>query len=176
MIFYSNITDYEKLVEELEKSEYYKNTYEINKNNSVIKLNLILRRVKTKQKIKNSNKYKEYYEYFQIMIFDSEGHFYTSDSKENGYFETMYDYENKRIKIYTIEICNHDNDNNEDCDDNNEDENYSIIKINHFLELHEYETDLNLNYLEKIILMEDDNNTKNELIEIKNKILCYYEF
>lgn len=167
MIFYSTITDYGELVEELEKSEYYKNTYEITKNNTTIKLNLILRRVKTKMQIKYSKKYKEEYKYFQIMVFDSEGRFYTSNCKENGYFETMYDYENKRIKIYTIKICN---------DDNDENENYSIIKINHFIKLNEYETDLNLSYLEKLILSEDDDNTKNELIEIKNKILCYYEF
>lgn len=171
MMFYSNITDYEELVDELEKSEYYKNTYEITKNNITTKFNIILRRVKTKQKIKNSNKYKEYYEYFQIMIFDSEGHFYTSDSKKNGYFETMYDYENKRIKIHTIKIYYSNEDENM-----NEDENYSTIKINHFIELSEYETDLNLSYLEKLILSEDDDNEKNILIEIKNKILCYYEF
>lgn len=175
MLFYSNITDYEELVEELEKSEYYKNTYEITKNNITIKFNLILRRVKTKQKIKNSNKYKENYEYFQIMVFDSEGHFYTSDCKKNGYFETIYDYKNQKIKIHTIEICNNDKDYNDD-DDVIEDENHLIIKINHFIELDEYETNLNLNYLKKLILSEDDDNEKNRLIKIKNKILCYYKF
>lgn len=162
---YKTTINFEDL-ENLNKTENYNQILEcVDENNNKIKVNIILRRIERKRKIKNSNKYHIDYENCEILLFDTNKRFF-SNSKSYNKFESMYDYEKKQIKIFDIRFEKKYMYDYEDED--NSDGEYIVIKINKpFIELNEFTSELNLKYLEELIAEEKDENKLNKLVEQK---------
>lgn len=168
--FYYQTTDFEDF-DTLNDTENYREEFNVeDENSNKIKVNVIYRRIKRKMLLKSCStlsekKYRDDYLYLEVLLFDENKRFF-KNTKFDKFFENIYDTDKQKLKIYSIDYWKN---NQED------EEEYTYIKINNNIILNEFESDLNLKYFEEMIDDEETNDDKkNELLNKKQIISTLY--